>query len=247
MVEEKTAASAYNKSAIDSHYQEIRGVYEQYRTIVRPFISFLELFDREFPVEILNEIRAIFQHLARCYTCEFDIVSTDDSSSEEEIRNKQMTFIGKNIDKANSHINRALLDCFKYSCLTLHDEYVAFMNMYKNVDISSLDNGEFLKKLHILKTNAKRANNAARILEGDTGDETAVFRQYEKSFNEFVKLYDYIDHHAKYAARLKHKLRFKEIFAAIGWIVGVVSGLLALWEAFGTDIIAWATLLFQSP
>ena len=84
-----------------------------------------------------------------------------------------------------------------------------------------------------------RANKAARILEGDTGDEEAVFRQYEKSFNEFIKLYNYIDDHAKYAARLKHKLRFKEILAAIGWIIGVVTGLIALWEKFGTDIITW--------
>ena len=45
-------------------------IYETYLSIISPFIIQLETLDGEFPVEILNEIRSIFTHLARCYSTE---------------------------------------------------------------------------------------------------------------------------------------------------------------------------------
>lgn len=214
---------AENKAKIDSSYNEIREIYIYYRDVIRPFVAFLELFDAEFPVEILNEIRAIFQHIARCYYSEKNTSTNDD--------------IDKNLRKANSHINRALLDCFKYSCLTLYDEYKSFVHLYRHVDLSSLDNGEFLKNLHCYKEAAKKADRKARSLEGETGDEDAVFEEYEAAFNASVVLHNYILKHAPYAARLKHKFRIGTFFSVLGWIVGFVSGVYSLWVAFGDKII----------
>lgn len=230
-----------NQENINAHYDEIRNVYITYRTVVRPFVAMLELFDREFPIEILNEIRAIFQHIARCYYSEDDFRSVDIKNDSaifmSDQKERRISDIKKNIHKANGHINRALLDCFKYSCVTLFDEYKSFTTMYKYVDLSSLDNGEFLKKMHTLKEEAKLADKLARIEEGDSGDEINVFRLYEDAFNKSVKLYDYISAHAKYAVNLKRKLRIYSIVSAVGWIIGVASGVRALWSAFGTKII----------
>lgn len=40
-------------------------IYEQYQNLILPYIMELEVRDGEYPVEILNEIRAIFTHLSR--------------------------------------------------------------------------------------------------------------------------------------------------------------------------------------
>ena len=229
VTETADALKEQNKNEINECYEDIRNIYVNYRTLIRPFIAFLELFDSEFPVEILNEVRAILQHLARCYYSEIE----ENGNSERKIS------VRKNLDKAEGHINRALLDCFKYSCLTLFDEYKFFMNTYKHVDLSSLDNGEFLKNLHNLKEAAKKADKEARSLEGDSGDDNEVFEKYEIAFNKSVALYDYIDKHAQYAAKLRRKLRIYNIGAAIGWFIGVVSGGHALWVAFGDKIVSF--------
>lgn len=76
-----TVLTKENQHYINASYDEIRGIYSDYRSIVRPYIAFLELFDGEFPVEILNEIRAVFQHLARCYYNEGvkdEVITQDD-------------------------------------------------------------------------------------------------------------------------------------------------------------------------
>lgn len=112
-----------------------------------------------------------------------------------------------------------------------------FMQTYRYVDLSSLDNGEFLKKLHVLKMNARNCSRKARIAEGDCGDDKVVFDKYVRAFNESVKLYKYIEAHAAYAARLRRKLRISSILSVLGWIVGIVSGLIAIWEAWGTQML----------
>ncbi len=241
-----------NKQEIYEAYDDIREILISYRTVIRPYIAFLELFDSEFPVEILNEVRAILQHLARCYYSEFaenkdDEEETEDLSEDKETEETEETekksHIQINLEKAKGHINRALLDCFKYSCLTLYDEYRMFMHVYRFVDLSSLDNGRFLKNLNDLKEAARIADRKARIEEGDSGDDIKVFRMYEKAFNHSVKLHQYISKHESFAAGLRRKLRIYNVLSALGWIVGVVSGLHALWEAYGEQIITFFTSL----
>ena len=40
-------------------------IYRQYQDIIAPFIVELEVRDKEYPIEIFNEIRSIFTHLLR--------------------------------------------------------------------------------------------------------------------------------------------------------------------------------------
>ena len=87
---------------LSTYNDEIVEICNSYKNIVHPFVAQLEIMDGKFPVEILNEVRAIFQHFIRCY-------SLDDE-----------TQIQKNIEKAQSHLKRAILDCFKY----LYERYI---------------------------------------------------------------------------------------------------------------------------
>ena len=85
----------------------LSAIYETYLSVISPFIIQLEALDGEFPVEILNEIRSIFTHLARC-----------NSTEKEQIYEE-------NIIKAERHVKRAVLDCFKYLCVAYNiDRYL---------------------------------------------------------------------------------------------------------------------------
>ncbi|MBO5364669.1 MAG: hypothetical protein J6A56_04315 [Clostridia bacterium] len=103
-----------NKQEIHEAYGDIREILVTYRTVIRPYIAFLELFDSEFPVEILNEVRAILQHIARCYYSEFvdaeevqpEQETSEDGEGSEDTEPKSN--IQKNLEKAKGHINRAL-------------------------------------------------------------------------------------------------------------------------------------------
>ena len=67
-------------------------IYEQYQNIIAPYITELEVRDCEYPIEILNEIRSIFTHLSR-----YKLQNNLDE-----------------IESANRHVKRAVLDCYKY-------------------------------------------------------------------------------------------------------------------------------------
>lgn len=85
--------------------------------------------ENEFPIEILNEVRAIMSHIAKCY----------------EITNEEL--IQKNIGKAKSHMKRCVLDCYKYLCLAYSDYYENFVHKYRFTDLTVVDNGEFWSDL----------------------------------------------------------------------------------------------------
>lgn len=47
--------------------QELEEIYLQYHNSIKIFIGQLEVLQNKFPVEILNEIRAVFSHIAKVY------------------------------------------------------------------------------------------------------------------------------------------------------------------------------------
>ena len=60
----------------------------------------------------------------------------------------------KNLSKAEGHIKRSILDCYKYICMAYEDEYSRFDKMFEDTDLSLVDNGEFLPKLLEARNNA---------------------------------------------------------------------------------------------
>lgn len=45
----------------------LQEIYSQYHNSIKIFIGQLEVLQNKFPVEILNEIRAVFSHIAKAY------------------------------------------------------------------------------------------------------------------------------------------------------------------------------------
>lgn len=193
----------------------IHQIYETYLTVISPFIIQLEILDSEYPVEIMNELRAILTHISRCYTT------------------KNQELIEDNINKAERHVKRAVLDCYKYLCVSYDEFYKSFERQYENVDMSVIDNGDFLphlsKKRKIAIESISNAKRKELILEN--ADD--VFEDFENAYHAFSDVYNLINASYDKLQRQKHKATAKEwigvawgIIGTIGTIFGILGFLL---------------------
>ena len=66
---------------------------------------------------------------------------------------------------AENHTQRAILDCFKYLCISIAERIDMFRQDYRKVDLNLANNGEFLPKLDKLEDKARKAYVTAKKAE----------------------------------------------------------------------------------
>lgn len=184
-------------------YQEqISMIYEQYQNTVKPYVAQLEVMENEFPVEILNEVRSIMSHIAKCY-------ETDDEN-----------IIEININKANSHMKRCILDCYKYLCLAYSDFYKEFIHTYRFIDLTVIDNGEFWSKLCETVAKAKQQLIAAK--ENMVEDVEEAYTEFENAYIEYHKIHQLIENSYEHLIKLKRKTFWKVATSILAWVIPIV-------------------------
>lgn len=146
-------------------------IYRQYQEIVAPFIVELEVRDKEYPIEIFNEIRSIFTHLSR-YKIQ---------GSESDVMS------------AENHTKRAILDCFKYLCISIAERIDMFRQDYRKVDLKLANNGEFLPKLDKLQDKARKAYVTAKKAEIEKKGDGELYELYELAYNSYSELDKFLD------------------------------------------------------
>ena len=146
-------------------------IYRQYQEIVAPFIVELEVRDKEYPIEIFNEIRSIFTHLSR-YKIQ---------GSESDVMS------------AENHTKRAILDCFKYLCISIAERIDMFRQDYRKVDLKLANNGEFLPKLDKLEDKARKAYVTAKKAEIEKKGDSELYELYELAYNAYSELDKFLD------------------------------------------------------
>ena len=178
---------------------------------INPFVIRFETTKGEFPVEIQNEIRAIYNHLARA------ALANDDCQ------------IVENLDKMMSHSKRALIDCFKYMCVICDDNYRDFMKRYEAVDLTYLDEGRFLYSITTSRKQAIKAIRVAKEAESVNTSKEELFKLYQSAYNQFEDLNLQIDAAEDKAEFLKRKATRKDmiskaslVFGVIGIIIGII-------------------------
>ena len=134
--------SAYVLSA--DQQKRVNSICERYIEEIVPLLTNLEIIDLEYPIEITNEIRAIFTHLSRCYTYPTRVD------------------IDAQITGAERHVKRALLDCYKYTCLSHADYIKQFKNDYRGIDLTLIDYGQFVSVLRQKTTSAQEKIEQAK-------------------------------------------------------------------------------------
>lgn len=193
-----------DSSVLNSHNKELDAVFKMYIEDINPFIARFETAKNEFPIEITNEIRSIYGHLIRA------TMTTDEA------------IISQNLDKIKSHSKRALLDCFKYTSIAFSDYYDSFMDRYKNVDLTYIEEGKFLQRVVVMCNNARRMLKDAKIAETSNLSAEELFLKYQAAYREFEKLNAELENAEDTAAFLQRKATKKEKLAIIAFIIGII-------------------------
>lgn len=152
----------------------ITALYQDYNTVIKPLIAEVEARTEQFPLPLFNEIRALHDHIARCYS--------DNISSQQ---------IDSEIHKAERHVIRIMLDCYKCLNLSLHDAVLLFERQTKHIDLTVLQNGTFYTKYKSLRTKAIQTVRKAKSLEAL--DSYAALDTFQEAFNVYCDLENIID------------------------------------------------------
>lgn len=195
-----------NNKTADNYELRLKQIFKQYTDIICPFIAQLETQDNEYPVEILNEIRAVFTHLSRY---ELSSVESDKLS---------------NLESMEGHIKRATLDCFKYLCISYDDKFKTLLSLYKDIDMSLVDNGEFLPKITDLLKKSQNTYQEAKKLEIKLTKDSInlVYKKYEQAYNYYSDLISLFNDAIKKLDRLKLRAMRKKRFEHAGMLVGII-------------------------
>lgn len=189
-----------------THERE-NNIYEQYQKTISYFIVELEVRDVEFPIEIFNEIRSIFTHLTR-----FKLQnSLDDLTSAER------------------HVKRAVLDCYKYMCISYAEEISKFRISYRKVDLKIADNGAFLPKLDQLEHKAKLSYVSAKKAEikGDTTQDE-LYKLFEEAYNNYEELSGFLnDSHEAILFASSHSKK-SNVITIVSIIITIISIVIAI-------------------
>ena len=189
-------------------------IYSFYNDRLRWVIIFIESRYKKFPVPILNEIRAVQDHMARCFE--------DENADNEEYINEQLR-------AAKGHYLRCLLDGYKYIwyqyCPEIKKKYF-WAKIFG--DLHSIDNGEFVKQMDQLRCDAKRFNFEARRIESKNKDMSLDL--YEKSIGKLVELEELFDNHAGEIGWSVKKGMTMKVIAGLGWMIALVFTIHRNWD-----------------
>lgn len=191
----------------------IKEIFSTYNTTVKPLIATIEASYEQFPIQIFNEIRALFDHIARCY---------NPNINAESINNE--------INRSESHLYRIMFDCFKFLNVKAKDEVNKFERQTKNVDLPSISNGEFYPEYKKLSKLAFNFAKEAKKYESFNKDKSLEL--FEKAYNTYDKLIDYIDDNRIYIIRAKWKFNSFRFLKFLFWfLTAIISGFISLFFA----------------
>ncbi|MFI3264083.1 MAG: hypothetical protein SNG38_06370 [Rikenellaceae bacterium] len=219
---------------LEAFHDKIAGLYLQYINNIKPLIAANEALYAELPMPVINEIRAFNDHIARCYATE----AAENMSDSEKQAN-----IESNIRKAEGHIMRATLDCYKFLNLKYQDNIIKkFEDQNKHVDITLINNGDFHASFKRQKNNIYRKLKEAKFLEGnDKKDQALVI--YDEVYSLFNELDDLITSVAGelFWAKTKSRssLTFRVIKTIIILIIGAMLPIILPLQEWWSIIVAW--------
>ncbi len=152
--------------------EKIRNCYSQYCGVIKPLIAEIESLSESIPLPLFNEIRAFNDHVARCY-----------------YNNPPQSYINEQVDKAQRHITRITLDCFKCLNVLLYSRIETFDNQTRNIDLTVIDNGLFFQECTRLRQNGAKKVMAAKKQESiDIDHALTLFQEAYNIYSEYVNL-----------------------------------------------------------
>lgn len=181
----------------------IESCYKQYCGVIKPLIAQIEATSEKIPLPLFNEIRAFNDHIARCF-----------------YNNPSDEYIAEQIDRAERHIVRMTLDCFKCLNVILFQKIELFESQTRNVDLTVIDNGSFYPTYAKQKIEAARIIKMAKISESQ--DTYQALEYYQNAYNIYAQVVDNIDSISEKVKWAKVRFTIKRWGAIVGWVISVI-------------------------
>lgn len=199
-----------DSSFLTEYKEEMDEIFKTYLEDINPFIVQFEILKNEFPIEVQNEIRSMYGHLCRAAIAE------------------DKDTVKRNLEKIKSHSKRALLDCYKYSCIVFLDKYEEFFRQYKNVDLSYIKDGEFLRDVNLLYKEVTDALHHAKKSELSNLDAESLSNEYQAAYQKAAALYGKLDEARPSANNLRRRATKKDILSKISFVIGIAGFIIGI-------------------
>ena len=178
--------------------KELIKLIAAYQDVVKPLMADIEVRSKnnKVPINCLNEVRALNDHIARCFRNEIDEKN-----------------ISIELGKAEGHLKRLIFDCFKQLNVFLYDKIEAKENKFYSSLWLEWDEGNFWNSYLSAKTNARIASIEAKKKE--TIDQEYSMKKYEEAYCNYCNVESLLNK--------KHKLLWVSFFykhatqAISGW------------------------------
>lgn len=196
--------------------ERLSAILTEFRDTVKPLMAAVYKWnDSENPINILNEIRALNDHIGRCY--------------REGISEVQ---VNVELDKAEGHLQRLVFECLKQLNLWLYYDI-------KDKESSSYsylwlveDAGQFWKQYVNFSQNALEAEIEAKKQE--TINPALASEKYQVAYNFYLDVEVLLDSHhdlLKRSRKFNKIVSFKKWTKLIIWslVTAAITALLRLW------------------
>ena len=209
-------------------FERLAPLYHKYNTVIKPLIAEIEVRFESFPISVFNEIRAFNDHVSRCY------LKPDDND-----------WVNAQIKKAEGHVERIILDCYKFLNVSLYDAVIKkFDKDYKGVDLSNINNGDFLIQYKQIARDIivklKKAKSK-EILE----DKNESFAIYQEVHNKYTELEDLIEINCRNLFWAKSKFYVNRISKILLWFASaIISGIASSCLLPYSEIAEWLKSIF---
>jgi hypothetical protein len=193
---------------------ELSSLYKYYNETIKPMLINVESRYEYDPLPLYNEIRAFNDHISRCYSPD---VTNDYRVSQ--------------LGKARIHLDRLLLDLYKYLNVYFHDKVEKFEKDTRNIDLASISDGVFYIEYKNLRKKAIQTIREAKKIESTNKPES--FEKFQEAYNIYEALDSLIDDNvtsvcwakARYSSNLLIKIVLWVITAVIAGIISNLTGL----------------------
>jgi hypothetical protein len=192
-------------------FEKLTPLYTTYNEVIKPLVAEIEARFESFPTSLFNEIRAFNDHVSRCYQ-----KPNDGARIDEQVR------------KAKGHIERIVLDCYKYLNVSLYDLIIKdFDKTYKRVDLSAINNGEFLIKHRELTREITLKLKEAKLKETQD-DKSESISIYQDVHNKYTELEELIDTNCRSLFWARGKFYRNMCVNFLGWLLAaIISGIIS--------------------
>ena len=184
--------------------KRISEILEEYRSVAKPLME--DIYQRIgfYPVNCLNEIRALNDHIARCY--------------REGIDNTQ---VNVELNKASGHVQRLVYDCLKQLNISLFESIERVEKSAYSYRWLYIAGGSFWRDFTLHKREAIIAEIDAKKQES-FNPQIAVDK-YQEAYNHYIHIENLIEKYSKEITKSKRVRNIGLFLSGWRWLVATIS------------------------